>query len=100
MPDITRRQVLKGAVGLAGGLAFNLHFPSAMAASGMRFDEYRRCDALELARLVRSKEVTPAELLELAIQRTEQVNPSINAVVLKHYEAARKLAGMDIPDGP
>lgn len=100
MPDITRRQVLKGAAGLAGGLALNLHFPSAMAASGMRFDEYRRCDALELARLVRSKEVTPTELLELAIQRTEQVNPSINAVVLKHYETARKLAGSSIPDGP
>jgi len=71
-----------------------------MAATGMRFDEYRRCDATELARLVSTGEVSPAELLELAIQRTEQINPSINAVVIEHYEAARKLVGSTIPDGP
>lgn len=100
MAGISRRRVLHGAACLAGGLALNLRLPAAMAATGMRFDEYRRCDALELARLVGTREVSPAELLELAIQRTEQVNPSINAVVIKHYQAARQLASSAIPDGP
>lgn len=100
MSGITRRQVLQGAAGLAAGLVLNLRVPAAMAASGMRFDEYRRCDALELARLVREGQVSASELLELAIARTEQVNPSINAVVTRHYDAARRLAGSTIPDGP
>ncbi|WGK60875.1 amidase [Halopseudomonas sp. SMJS2] len=100
MSGITRRQLIQGAAWLAAGAALNLRPLSALAAGGMRFDEYRRCDALELARLVRAGEVSPAELLELAIARTEQVNPSINAVVIKHYEAARRLAGSTIPDGP
>ncbi|WP_158256719.1 amidase [Pseudomonas sp. MYb185] len=97
---MTRRHFLQGSACLAAGLAFNLRLPPAMAASGMSFEEYRRCDALELARLVRDGQVSAAELLELAIARTEQVNPSINAVVIKHYEAARKLASASIPEGP
>lgn len=100
MSGITRRHFIQGTAWLAAGAALNLRPLSALAAGGMRFDEYRRCDALELARLVRTGEVSPAELLELAIARTEQVNPSINAVVIKHYEAARKLASSSIPDGP
>lgn len=100
MSAMTRRHFLQGSAGLAAGLAFNLRMPAAMAASGMRFDEYRRCDALELARLVREGQVSPGELLELAIARTEQVDPQINAVVIKHYEMARQLVASGIPDGP
>lgn len=100
MSGITRRHFIQGTAWLAAGAALNLRPLSALAAGGMRFDEYRRCDALELARLVRKGEVSPAELLELAIARTEQINPSINAVVIKHYEAARKLASASLPDGP
>lgn len=100
MPGITRRHFLKGTVGLAAGAALGLRSLPGWAHSGMRFDEYRRCDALELARLVRQGEVSPAELLELAIARTEQINPCINAVVLKHYDSARKLAGSSLPEGP
>lgn len=100
MPGMTRRHFLQGSAGLAAGLALSLRAPSAMAASGMSFAEYRRCDALELARLVREGQVSPIELLELAIQRTEQVNPQINAVVTRHYDAARQLVASGIPDGP
>ena len=89
MTGITRRDFVHGTALLAAGAALSLRPQPSLAAGGMRFDEYRRCDALELARLVRTGEVSPAELLELAIARTEQVNPGINAVVIKHYEAAR-----------
>jgi amidase len=58
----------------------------------MTFDEYRRYDALELAQLVRNKEVQPAELLEVAINRAEAVNPSINAIIYPLYDLAKKMA--------
>ncbi len=49
-------------------------------------------DATEQARLVRQKEVTPAELVEAAIERIEAVNPRINAVITPMYEQARAAA--------
>ena len=55
----------------------------------MTFDEYRTHDATSLAALVKKKEVTPLELLELAIKRTEEVNPKYNAVVTKFYDMAK-----------
>ena len=47
----------------------------------MRFDEYRSHDATGLAELVAAKQVTAAELLELATARAAEVNPRINAIV-------------------
>ncbi len=58
----------------------------------MTFDEYRRYDALGLAELVRKDKVTAAELLDLAISRTEAVNPQLNAVIYKMYEEGKSLA--------
>lgn len=56
----------------------------------MKFEEYRREDAVGLAALVARTEVTPAELLEAAVSRMAEVNPKINAVVQDLSEAARK----------
>ncbi|BDB39716.1 MULTISPECIES: amidase [Mycobacterium] len=47
----------------------------------MDFDEYRGYDATGLAELVADKQVTAAELLTLAKERAEAVNPRINAIV-------------------
>lgn len=47
----------------------------------MNFDEYRAHDATGLAHLVADKQVTAAELLELAKARAAAVNPRINAIV-------------------
>ena len=58
----------------------------------MTFEEYRKYDAVGLAELVRKKQVKPMELLDIAIQRTEAVNPKINAVVTELYDFARKSA--------
>jgi amidase len=63
----------------------------------MKFEEYRKHDATSLAALVKNKEVTPAELLDLAIARTEEVNPKINSVVTKFYDKAKEqLKQLDI----
>ncbi len=58
----------------------------------MRFDEYRAHDAVGLAGLVAKKEVTPGELLELALARSTEVNPKINAVTRDMSDLARGAA--------
>jgi amidase len=63
------------------------------------FREYGSHDALGLAELVKKREIKPEELLDEAIQRTEQV-AEINAVVLNHYERARDQIRSGLPDGP
>lgn len=64
------------------------------------FAEYENYDALGLAALVRNKEVTPAELLEAAIERVEARNPAINAVTMKLYDFGRQMIADGLPDGP
>jgi amidase/aspartyl-tRNA(Asn)/glutamyl-tRNA(Gln) amidotransferase subunit A len=48
--------------------------------------------ATELARRVRGGEVSAAELVEATIERIEQRNPDLNAVVYKGYDDARRAA--------
>ena len=49
-------------------------------------------DATAQAELVRKKQVTPHELLEAALERTEQLNPAINAVNYVWADRARGAA--------
>ena len=49
-------------------------------------------DALGLADLIRKGEIEPKELLELTIERIEQLNPKLNAVIHKMYDEARETA--------
>src|SRR5271168_2669009 len=66
----------------------------------MRFEEYRKHDAISLARLIAKRQVSAEEVLETAIARAEQVNPGINAIVHKQYERARKAVAAGLPEGP
>ncbi|MBP9875089.1 MAG: amidase, partial [Haliscomenobacter sp.] len=59
----------------------------------MTFQEYRSYDALGLAELVRKGDVQAIELLDIAIQRAEAINPKINALVLSLYDMGKKMAG-------
>jgi amidase len=58
----------------------------------MRLDEYMSLDATALAELVGKGQVTAGELLALARQRAEQVNPAINAIVGYIGEAEARAA--------
>lgn len=58
----------------------------------MKTTEYLQQDGFALAQLVKTKQVSANELVELAIQRNEQVNPKINAIVMPMYAEARKTA--------
>src|SRR5215475_1626517 len=66
----------------------------------MAFKEYGSYDGVGLADLVRKKEVSPSELLTEAFARTEQIDPKINAVVVKHYDYAKRQIATGLPDGP
>jgi amidase len=66
----------------------------------MRLPEYDRLDATALSGLVARGEVTPAELLEAAVERVEARNPALNAVVHRFDEEARRVARETLPAGP
>lgn len=59
---------------------------------GIKFHEYVAADAVEWAGRVARGEVSACDLLEAAIERAEAVNPAINAIAHRHYDAARKVA--------
>ena len=56
----------------------------------MNNSEYFSYDALGLAELVRTKQISSSELLEVAIALTEKLDPKLNAVPIKHYDLARE----------
>jgi amidase/6-aminohexanoate-cyclic-dimer hydrolase len=62
--------------------------------------EYLAADALELARLVAAKEVTPLELLAVATKRIDQQDREINAVVRRDLARAERLIADGLPAGP
>ncbi|MFX8597347.1 amidase family protein, partial [Acinetobacter baumannii] len=66
----------------------------------MGFAQYADYDGLGLAHLVKTGEVSPAELVEAAIERIERHNGALNAVVYKAYDEARATAAGALPDGP
>jgi len=57
-------------------------------------------DATGQAELVRSGEVSAAELAEAAIGRIEAVNPQLDAVIRTRFDQARAETGGELPDGP
>lgn len=65
----------------------------------MNLKEYASYDALGLAQLVKNKEVTPEELVELALQGIEEVNPELNAVVATYRERALETIKAGLPKG-
>jgi len=59
-------------------------------------DEIAFLDATAQAELVRSGELAPAELVEAAIGRIERLNPTLNAVIIPLFEAARAAAARPV----
>ncbi|MBM3548168.1 MAG: amidase [Alphaproteobacteria bacterium] len=54
--------------------------------------EYASLDGLALADLVRRKQVTALELVDIAIAATEAMNPRLNALVIQAFDQARARA--------
>jgi amidase len=49
-------------------------------------------DATAQAGLVRSGQVTPAELLDAAIERITELDPGVNAVVMRWFDTGQPLS--------
>ena len=62
--------------------------------------DYSQYDALGLAALVHTRAVSAVDLIDAAIDRIEQLDGTINAVVHLDIETARELAAGPLPDGP
>ena len=61
--------------------------------------DYRKHDAVSLAQLVRDGEITPAELLDAALDRAHAVNGKLNAITRYFTEIARERANGEL-SGP
>jgi amidase len=61
--------------------------------------ELSSLDATALADLVRSRSVSPLELVEATIARIELINPLLNAIVTPMYDQARAIAAQPV-SGP
>ncbi len=66
----------------------------------MRIPEYDSLDATAMAALVARGELKPSELLEAALERADQRNPAINAIVARYDDEARRRAAGPLPAGP
>ena len=62
-------------------------------------DDFSSHDALSLAELVRTRQVSPRELVSASIENIEALNPKLNAVVHKMYDRALKESESPV-DGP
>ncbi|WP_317200827.1 amidase [uncultured Psychrobacter sp.] len=63
------------------------------------FKEYTQYDAIGLAELVKSGEVSAKELLESAIARANTLNPKMNAIIHRFDARAYNAAQQGLPDG-
>jgi len=102
---ISRRKFLI-SVAYAGAGAANLSLLPGCAnslqakVSPSPLDEFVDYDALGLAGLIRKREVTSAELLEVIIRRIKVINPVINCIATPTFERARKAAPQILANTP
>ncbi|HQS96968.1 MAG: amidase [Novosphingobium sp. 35-62-5] len=89
----TRREALAGGIALVATAGL----PGSANAMDEVLDTH---DCLGLADLVRKRKVSPTELLDAAIARTEALNPRFNFMAQKHYDYARKAIAGGLPQGP
>ncbi|SVD99678.1 uncharacterized protein METZ01_LOCUS452532, partial [marine metagenome] len=67
----------------------------------MSFPEYENYDAIGLAELVKKKEISPLEIMDEAIRRSENLNPKLNFFTVETYDEGRRMAkDPKLPDGP
>lgn len=85
---------------MAGLLRRNVHTEQAAKGTGVNGEEYQSHDAVGLAALVARGEVSPGELLDAALARLAEVNPTLNAVTRLVEDDARAAIAAGLPEGP
>ena len=66
----------------------------------MNFKDYAEQDAVGLARLIKTKEVSAEEVTQVAIEAAERLNTKLNALVMTNFDNARELVKKVLPDSP
>ena len=103
---LSRREFLRttgmaaAAITASGATSLASEAGPATSASRTALPDYDRYDGIGLAGLVKARQVSAGELLEMAIERVDQRNPVINAVVSRMYDEARTTIGAGLPTGP
>ena len=62
--------------------------------------DYLQHDATGLADLVSSKQASPTELLDVALDISATLNPALNAIVVDGSDVARRHIADGLPQGP
>jgi len=93
----TRRQFLKQSA----AFSLLLTHPALAVQAKKQLGRLSAYDALGLAELIRTKQVSPLELVDDVIRRVERINPRINAVLTKNldFERVRDRARKAQPEG-
>src|SRR5689334_3597795 len=87
------------ALGALGGFALGMQ-PGARPAFAAPRTDLSNYDAVGLAELIRTKQITAAEAVEDVIRKVETVNPKLNAVINKTYDRARQRVNDGVGTGP
>jgi amidase len=86
---LSRRTLLRAA----GAGALLIHpFGQALAKTTQRLDQLVEFDALGLADLVKTKQISRSELVEIVIRRIDAMNPALNFMTGKVFDRARQRA--------
>jgi amidase len=102
----SRRDFLCGTAAAAAAVATNgviglgPHSAGATSADRATLPDYERYDGIGLAGLVKAGRVSAAELLGAAIERVEERNPALNAIVNRMYDQAKVAIAAGLPSGP
>ncbi|WP_417672351.1 amidase [Roseibium sp.] len=89
---INRRQFLQSSVSAGVIAAGAVSIPKPVDAKPRQLDEFIDHDALGMAQLIKSKEISRTEAVEIVIRRIEALDPIINAITTKTYERALEKA--------
>ncbi|NOD76439.1 amidase [Ruegeria sp. HKCCD4332] len=96
--SLTRRNFL-GTVGATGALLGSVSLSSTSVFAGTRqLDDLVEYDAVGLAQLVKTKEISAVELVERVIRRIEALNPIVNCVATPTFDRALEKAREVSPD--
>src|SRR5579863_4409513 len=97
---LSRRRFLQGAATIAAVNVMPAQAAVREPQPKLGSDELAGLDALGQAELVRQKKISPRELVDSAIARIEKYDPSLNSIITRTFEQARKRASQPLPAGP
>ena len=66
----------------------------------MTEEEYISYDAVGLADEIRKERVSPHEVLDIAMTRSDRINPAINSICIKLYDQAKQQLEISDPSAP